>query len=115
MVGAEPSRWGHPYLVMWRVSVHSIGMKASSVHLFLVASRWGHPTGRVWIFSHSIVTKSSLDIWSVFFQDGVTPVGSGSDDLISNEGITKVGLLGAFFSGPSSGCLGVILWSAGLL
>ena len=28
---------------------------------------------------------------------GVTPVGSGSDDLISNEGITAVGLLGAFF------------------
>ena len=63
----------------------------------LVASRCGHPTGRVWIFSHSIVTKSSLDIWSVFLQDGVTPVGSGSDDLISSEGITTVGLLGAFF------------------
>ena len=49
------------------------------------------------VFSHSIVTKSALDIWSVFLQDGVTPVGSGSDDLISNEGITTVGLLGAFF------------------
>ena len=82
---------------MWRVSAHSIGTKASSVHLSLVASRCGHPTGRVWIFSHSIVTKSSLDIWSVFLQDGVTPVGSGSDDLISSEGITTVGLLRAFF------------------
>ena len=41
--------------------------------------------------------KSALDIWSVFLQDGVTTVGSGSDDLISNEGITMVGLLGAFF------------------
>ena len=49
------------------------------------------------VFSHSIVTKSALDIWSVFLQEGVTPVGSGSDDLISNEGITTVGLLGAFF------------------
>ena len=49
------------------------------------------------VFSHSIVTKSALDIWSVFLQDGVTPVRSGSDDLISNEGITTVGLLGAFF------------------
>ena len=55
--------------------------------------------------SHSIVTKSALDIWSVFLQDGVTPVGSGSDDLNLNEGITTVGLLGVFFSGPSSGCL----------
>ena len=41
--------------------------------------------------------KSSLDIWSVFLQDGVTPVGSGSDDLISSVGSTTVGLLGAFF------------------
>ena len=48
-------------------------------------------------FSHSIITKSALDIWLVFLQDGVTPVGSGSDDLISNEGITTVGLWGAFF------------------
>ena len=49
------------------------------------------------VFSHSIVTKSALAIWSVFLQDGVTPVGSGSDDLILNEGITTVGLSGAFF------------------
>ena len=97
MVGAEPLRWGYLYRVVWRVSAHSIGAKASSVHLSLVASRWGHPTGRAWIFSHSIVTKSSLDIWSVFLQDGVTPVRSGSDDLISSEEITPVGLLGAFF------------------
>ena len=41
--------------------------------------------------------KSTLDSWSVFLQDGVTPVGSGSGDLISNEGITTVGLLGAVF------------------
>ena len=56
----------------------------------------GPPSGCV-ILSHSIVMKSSLDIWSVFLQDGVTPVGSGSNDLISSEGITTVGLLGAFF------------------
>ena len=38
-----------------------------------------------------------MDNWSVFLQDGVTPVGSGSDDLISSEGITTVGLLRAVF------------------
>ena len=96
MVGAEPSRWGHLYWVVWRFSAHSIGTKAASVHLSLVASRWGHPAGRV-CFLPPIVTKSTLDIWSVFLQDGVTPVGSGSDDLISNEGINTVGLLGEFF------------------
>ena len=46
--------------------------------------------------SHSIRTKS-LDSWSVFLQDGVTLFGSGSTDLISSEGITTLGLLGAFF------------------
>ena len=97
-VGAEPSRWGHLYQVVWRISAHSIGTKASSsVHLSLIASRWGHPTGQVWFFSHSIETKSSLDIWSVFLQDGVTLFGSESNVLISSEGITTVGLLGAFF------------------
>ena len=93
MVGAVPSRWGHPYRVVWRVSAHSIGTKASSVHL----SAMGLPYGSSVFFSHSIVTMSALDIWPVFLQDGVTPVGYGSDDLISNEGITTVGLLGAFF------------------
>ena len=46
--GGKPSRWGHPYRVMLRISAHSIGMKASSIHLSFVASRWGHPLGRVW-------------------------------------------------------------------
>ena len=82
---------------MLRISAHSIEMKASSIHLSFVASRWGHPTGRVWFSSHSIETKSSLDSWSVFLQDGVTFFGSDSDDLISSEGITTVWLLGAFF------------------
>ena len=81
---------------MWRIYAHSIGTKASSVHLSFVASRWGHPTGRVWLFSHSIEAKS-LDIWSIFLQDGVTLFGSESHVLISSEGITTVGLLGAFF------------------
>ena len=80
-----------------RISAHSIGTKAYSIHLSLVASRWGHPTGRVWFSSHSIEAKSSLDCWSVFLQDGVTLFGSDSNDLISSEGITTVGLLGAFF------------------
>ena len=57
----------------------------------------GSPCGSSVFFSHSFITKSALDIWSVFLQDGVTPVGSGSVDLISIEGITTVGLLGAFF------------------
>ena len=57
----------------------------------------GSPYGSSVFFSHSIVMKSSLDIWSVFLQDGVTSVGSGSDDLISSEGITTVGLLGVVF------------------
>ena len=102
-VGAGPSRWGHPYRVVWRISAHSIGMSASSVHLSLVASRWGHPTGRVWFFSHSIETMSSLDIWSVFLQDGVTLFGFESNVLILSEGITTVGLLGAFFQARPRG------------
>ena len=57
----------------------------------------GSPCGSSVFFPHSIVTKSALDIWSVFLQDGVTLVRSGSVDLISSEGITTVGLLGAFF------------------
>ena len=65
--------------------------------LSFVASRWGHPMGRVWFSPHSIETKSSLDSWSVFLQDGVTLFGSDSTDLVSSEGITIVGLLGAFF------------------
>ena len=52
--------------------------------------------GRVWFSSHSIETKSSLDSWSVFLQDGATLFGSDSIDLISIEGFTTVGLLGAF-------------------
>ena len=47
--------------------------------------------------SHSIETKFSLDSWSVFLQDGVTLFGSGSRNLISSEGISRVGLMGAFF------------------
>ena len=49
--------------------------------------------------SYSIETKFSLDSWSVFLQDGVTLFGSGSCNLISGEGIPRVGLLGAFFPG----------------
>ena len=47
-----------------------------------------------------------MDIWAVFLQDGVTPVGSGPDDLISNEGITTVGRLGAFFLALPRGVFG---------
>ena len=82
---------------MLRISAHSIGTKASSIHLSFVASRWGHPMGQVWFSYHSIETKSSLDSCPVFLQDGVTLFGSDSKDLISIEGITTVGLLGAFF------------------
>ena len=38
-----------------------------------------------------------MDNWSVFLQDGVTLFGSDSDDLISIEGITSVGLLEVLF------------------
>ena len=95
----ESSRWGHPvgsgfvsdldrnedflahlprWLVSclrdgvgWRFSAPSIGTKASSIQLSLVASRWGHPAGRVCGFPHSIVTKPALVSCLVFLQDGV--------------------------------------------
>ena len=64
--------------------------------------------------SHSIETKSSLDSWSVFLQDEVTLFGSGSRNLISSEGIPRVGLMGAFFRAVLGMSL-VILWSTGML
>ena len=63
------------------------------------------------VFSRSIAPWSSLVFSSVFLQDGVTLFGSGSNDLISSEGIPPVGLLGAFFR-PVLGVSFVILWSA---
>ena len=74
----------------------------------------GSPYGSSGFSSHSIGTKSSLDSWSVFLQDGVTLFGSGYRDLISSEGITGVGLMGAFFWAVL-GMSFVILWSTGLL
>ena len=71
VVGVLPSRWGHPFRVGWRFSAPSIGTKASSFHLSLVASRWGHPAGQVCGFPHSIVTKPALVSCLVFLQDGV--------------------------------------------
>ena len=38
-----------------------------------------------------------MDNWSVFLQDGVTLFGSDSNDLISIEGISTIGLLGVVF------------------
>ena len=52
----------------------------------------GHPMGRVGLSPYSIETKLS-----VFLQDGVTLFGSDSNDLISSEGFSTVGPLGAFF------------------
>ena len=49
--------------------------------------------------SHSIETKFLLDSWSIFLQDGDTLCGSDSRNLISSEGIPRVGLMGAFFPG----------------
>ena len=95
--GAEPSRWGHPYRVVLCIAAHSIGTKAYSIHLSLVASRWGQSTGRMWFFL-------PLDRNEVFFGWLVgIPSGWGqplrvrSNNLISSEGITTVGLLRAFF------------------
>ena len=76
-VGVWPSRWGHPFWVEWLFYAPSIGTKASSIHLSLVASRWGHPAGRVCGFPHSIVTKLSLVSCLVFLQDEVTLTGLG--------------------------------------
>ena len=75
VVGVLPSRWAHPFWVEWLFSAPSIGTKASSIHLSLVASRWGHPAGRVCGFPHSIVTKLSLVSCLVFLQDKVTLTG----------------------------------------
>ena len=98
---------------MLRIPAHSIGTKASSVHLSFVTSRWGHPMGRVRFSFHSIETKFSLDNWSVFLQDGVTLFGSDSDELISIEGITSVGLLGVFFRAVlGMFCHPVVVWLA---
>ena len=36
--------------VLLHISARSIGTKACSIHLSLIASRWGHPTDRVWLF-----------------------------------------------------------------
>ena len=75
VVGVLPSRWGHPFWVEWLFYAPSIGPKASSIHLSLVASRWVHPGGRVCGFPHSIVTKLSLVSCLVFLQDEVTLTG----------------------------------------
>ena len=75
----------------------------------------GSPYGSSVVFSsHLIGTKSSLDSWSVFLQDGVTLFGSGYHDLISNEGIPRAGLMGVFFRAVLGMCV-VILWSTSLL
>ena len=74
----------------------------------------GSPYGSSMVFLHSITMKSSLVIWSVFLQDGVTLFVSGSKDLLSSEGIPTVGFLGAFFR-TVLGRVFVILWSAGRL
>ena len=70
-----PSRWGHPFWVVWLFYAPSIRTKASSIHLSLVASRWGHPAGRVCGFPHLIVTKLSLVSCLVFLQDEVPLTG----------------------------------------
>ena len=60
----------------------------------------GSPYGSSVVFLPTRSTHSfSLDSWSVFLQDGVTLFGSGSHNLISSEGIPRVGLMGAFFPG----------------
>ena len=77
---------------------------SSYVFLSSIVLRWGHPTGQVWSFFPLDRNKVFFGYsWSVFLQDGVTLFGSGSRNLISSEGIPRVGLMGSFFSGPSSG------------
>ena len=49
VVGVWPSRWGHPFWVEWLFYAPSIGTKASSIYLSLVASAMGSPGGSsVW-------------------------------------------------------------------
>ena len=95
-----PSGWCRAFVMVSPVSgrvAHFCALEGFFRSSILSCFTMGSPCGSSVFFSHSIVTKSALDIWSVFLQDGVTPVGSGSVDLISIEGITTVGLLGAFF------------------
>ena len=67
----------------------------------------------MWFSFHSVETKFSLDNWSVFLQDGVTLFGSDSNELISIEGITSVGLLGVFFRVVlGMFCHPVVVWLA---
>ena len=99
---AKPSRWGHPYRVMLHISAHSIGTKASSIHLFYVVSRWGHPLGRLWFSSHSIESKSSLDSWLVFLQDGV--ILSGQILAICSR-LKELPQLGSWERGDDSVCI----------
>ena len=67
----------------------------------------------MWFSFHSVETKFSLDNWSVFLQDGVTLFGSDSNELISIEGITSVGLLGVFFRAVlGMFCHPVVVWLA---
>ena len=89
---------GVPRLGSWCVFLRSRSGRRLIPSIYpLFTSRWGHPMGRLWFSSHSIETKFSLDNWSVFLQDGVTLFGSDSNDLISIEGITSVGLLEVLF------------------
>ena len=87
-------------------------MKASSIHLSLVASRWGHPAGRVCGFPHSIGTKPALVSCLIFLQNGVPLSGL---DLWSDLEWSNC-YSWALASGPALPRGGlVILWSVGLL
>ena len=63
----------------------------------------GSPCGSSVVFLPLDRNEVFFDSWSVFLQDGVILFGSESNDLISSEGITTVGLLGAFFRPVPSG------------
>ena len=56
-VGAVPSWWGHTYRVVYRISAHLIGTKASSIHLSLVARLYSFRMG-------SPFSGLDLTIWS---------------------------------------------------
>ena len=58
----------------------------------------GSPYGSSVVFLPTRSERSRLlDSWSVFLQDGVTLFRSGCHDLISSEGIPRVGLMGVCF------------------
>ena len=70
VVGAKPSRWGHPF-GSFGIFLRTRSERRLLPFIYPSLLRDGVTLWVVCVFSHSIVTKSSLDSWSVLIQDGV--------------------------------------------